>query len=100
MHVKKESANSNITIFVSAVHNTFLIRHESTEVKPDEHIAAKENNFIIKDTEKGVGDLHKHEFQADTKMLLDTVARSLYSEKEVNYLSHYMGNFFYYLRFF
>lgn len=29
------------------------------------------------------GDFSKHEFQAETKKLLDIVARSLYSEKEV-----------------
>lgn len=29
------------------------------------------------------GSFHKHEFQAETKKLLDIVARSLYSEKEV-----------------
>lgn len=29
------------------------------------------------------GDADKHEFQAETRMLLDIVARSLYSEKEV-----------------
>lgn len=30
------------------------------------------------------GDFSKHEFQAETKKLLDIVARSLYSEKEVS----------------
>lgn len=30
-----------------------------------------------------LGDSTKHEFQAETRMLLDIVARSLYSEKEV-----------------
>lgn len=45
-----------------------------------------EENFhsIIKDNEKPVGQLDKHEFQAETRMLLDIVARSLYSEKEVS----------------
>ncbi|KAH1019196.1 hypothetical protein HUJ04_009050 [Dendroctonus ponderosae] len=38
---------------------------------------------IIKDTEKPIGESTKHEFQAETRMLLDIVARSLYSEKEV-----------------
>jgi TNF receptor-associated protein 1 len=38
---------------------------------------------IIKDTEKGTGSSDKHEFQAETRMLLDIVAKSLYSEKEV-----------------
>ncbi|KAJ8251504.1 hypothetical protein GJAV_G00222070 [Gymnothorax javanicus] len=38
---------------------------------------------IIKDTESVQGTFSKHEFQAETKKLLDIVARSLYSEKEV-----------------
>ncbi|XP_055382259.1 heat shock protein 75 kDa, mitochondrial [Condylostylus longicornis] len=43
----------------------------------------KADHNIIKDTEKAIGDVNKHEFQAETRMLLDIVARSLYSEKEV-----------------
>lgn len=38
---------------------------------------------IITNSEKLKGSLSKHEFQAETKQLLDIVARSLYSEKEV-----------------
>lgn len=38
---------------------------------------------IITDSEKLKGSLSKHEFQAETKQLLDIVACSLYSEKEV-----------------
>ncbi|XP_061740794.1 heat shock protein 75 kDa, mitochondrial [Nerophis ophidion] len=38
---------------------------------------------IIKDSESVQGTFSKHEFQAETKKLLDIVARSLYSEKEV-----------------
>uniref|UniRef100_A0A3Q2PC80 Heat shock protein 75 kDa, mitochondrial n=1 Tax=Fundulus heteroclitus TaxID=8078 RepID=A0A3Q2PC80_FUNHE len=38
---------------------------------------------IITDTESVEGSFSKHEFQAETKKLLDIVARSLYSEKEV-----------------
>ncbi|XP_068605610.1 heat shock protein 75 kDa, mitochondrial [Brachionichthys hirsutus] len=38
---------------------------------------------IISDTESVRGSFSKHEFQAETKKLLDIVARSLYSEKEV-----------------
>nr|XP_029499903.1 heat shock protein 75 kDa, mitochondrial-like [Oncorhynchus nerka] len=38
---------------------------------------------IIQDTENVQGTFSKHEFQAETKKLLDIVARSLYSEKEV-----------------
>lgn len=38
---------------------------------------------IISDTESVAGSASEHEFQAETKKLLDIVARSLYSEKEV-----------------
>ncbi|XP_019752917.1 heat shock protein 75 kDa, mitochondrial isoform X1 [Hippocampus comes] len=38
---------------------------------------------IISDSETVQGTFSKHEFQAETKKLLDIVARSLYSEKEV-----------------
>ena len=38
---------------------------------------------IIKDIETGVGSVQKKEFQAETRMLLDIVAKSLYSEREV-----------------
>nr|CAD7427496.1 unnamed protein product [Timema monikensis] len=39
---------------------------------------------IIRDSEKGKGESDKREFQAETRMLLDIVAKSLYSEKEVS----------------
>ncbi|XP_064172157.1 heat shock protein 75 kDa, mitochondrial [Anguilla rostrata] len=48
---------------------------ESTEEEP--------LHTIISDTENVQGTFSKHEFQAETKKLLDIVARSLYSEKEV-----------------
>ncbi|XP_072550528.1 heat shock protein 75 kDa, mitochondrial [Salminus brasiliensis] len=38
---------------------------------------------IISDSENVQGSFSKHEFQAETKKLLDIVAKSLYSEKEV-----------------
>ncbi|XP_058142544.1 heat shock protein 75 kDa, mitochondrial [Dasypus novemcinctus] len=38
---------------------------------------------VISSTEAVQGSISKHEFQAETKKLLDIVARSLYSEKEV-----------------
>lgn len=38
---------------------------------------------IIRESEKPTGDVDKHEFKAETKMLLDIVAKSLYSENEV-----------------
>ncbi|XP_066592672.1 heat shock protein 75 kDa, mitochondrial [Prorops nasuta] len=42
-----------------------------------------EYHNIIKDTEKSIGEKAKHEFQSETKMLLEIVAKSLYSDKEV-----------------
>ncbi|XP_058832638.1 heat shock protein 75 kDa, mitochondrial [Topomyia yanbarensis] len=47
--------------------------------------AEKNGGFhsIIRDSEKTVGPSDTHEFQAETRMLLDIVARSLYSDKEV-----------------
>ncbi|XP_012945462.1 heat shock protein 75 kDa, mitochondrial [Aplysia californica] len=48
----------------------------SEEVDDDYHT-------IIKDTERGKGPSDTHEFQAETRQLLDIVAKSLYSEKEV-----------------
>ncbi|GJQ69555.1 putative histidine kinase-like ATPases [Trypoxylus dichotomus] len=59
--------------------STVLARFQSTSAEPKED----EYHSIIKDTEKPAGETTKHEFQADTKMLLDIVARSLYSDKEV-----------------
>ncbi|XP_031838668.1 TNF receptor associated protein 1 [Nomia melanderi] len=42
-----------------------------------------EQHNIIKDTEKPTGETVKHEFKSETQMLLQIVAKSLYSEKEV-----------------
>ncbi|XP_063790869.1 heat shock protein 75 kDa, mitochondrial [Pseudophryne corroboree] len=50
-----------------------------TENKEEEPVV----HTIIADTESVQGSASKHEFQAETKKLLDIVARSLYSEKEV-----------------
>lgn len=43
----------------------------------------KSYHSIIRESEKPTGKVDKHEFKAETKMLLDIVARSLYSENEV-----------------
>ncbi|OCT61676.1 heat shock protein 75 kDa, mitochondrial [Xenopus laevis] len=51
---------------------------QATETKEEEVL-----HTIISDTENVQGAASKHEFQAETKKLLDIVARSLYSEKEV-----------------
>ncbi|XP_038106204.1 heat shock protein 75 kDa, mitochondrial [Culex quinquefasciatus] len=58
------------------------IRAFSTEAASDEKPPSGYHS-IIRDSEKAVGESDKHEFQAETRMLLDIVARSLYSDKEV-----------------
>lgn len=42
---------------------------------------AKSYHSIIRESEKPKGEVDKHEFKAETKMLLDIVAKSLYSVK-------------------
>jgi len=51
---------------------------ESTEAEP-----AEEYHSIIKNSERAKGASESLEFQAETRKLLDIVAQSLYSEKEV-----------------
>ncbi|GAB1861292.1 Heat shock protein 83 [Camponotus japonicus] len=55
------------------------IRHWSSQPEAQ----TTEYHNIIKDTEKSVGESAKHEFQSETQMLLQIVAKSLYSDKEV-----------------
>ncbi|KAK4881855.1 hypothetical protein RN001_005174 [Aquatica leii] len=79
---QKLCATSRYTIINSLprIKNSALIlRHLSANAAPK----SNEHHSVIKDTEKVVGTGEKHEFQAETRMLLDIVARSLYSEKEV-----------------
>jgi TNF receptor-associated protein 1 len=59
--------------------NVFLVRCTSTDTAPRDD----DYHSIIKNTERVKGEPSKHEFQAETRMLLDIVARSLYSDKEV-----------------
>lgn len=61
---------------------SFLARCTSTSANTST-VPEEELHSIIKDTEKPKGEPTKHEFQAETRMLLDIVARSLYSDKEV-----------------
>ncbi|EDK97224.1 TNF receptor-associated protein 1, partial [Mus musculus] len=55
-----------------------LYSTQAAEDKEEESL-----HSIISNTEAVRGSVSKHEFQAETKKLLDIVARSLYSEKEV-----------------
>ncbi|XP_049600645.1 heat shock protein 75 kDa, mitochondrial [Syngnathus scovelli] len=57
---------------------SYYSTHEA-EKEPEEEPL----HTIIRDAETVQGSFSKHEFKAETKKLLDIVARSLYSEKEV-----------------
>lgn len=65
---------------VSGVFRADIVRPYSTAAEPE---SKEELHSIIKNTERGSGPSETREFQAETRMLLDIVARSLYSEKEV-----------------
>ncbi|XP_012280070.1 heat shock protein 75 kDa, mitochondrial [Orussus abietinus] len=52
----------------------------SSQAEPQ---SSQDYHNIVKDTEKPIGESAKHEFQSETRMLLDIVAKSLYSDKEV-----------------
>ncbi|XP_052872938.1 heat shock protein 75 kDa, mitochondrial isoform X4 [Anopheles cruzii] len=71
------------TRFPISVPNTFSDRLLTTKVAEDASSGPSGYHSIIRDQEKAVGDTDRHEFQAETRMLLDIVARSLYSDKEV-----------------
>ena len=66
----------------------FMSTDDSKEkVSPDPDNTASEaqakTNEPPKETEKVVGDVHTHGFKAETRQLLDIVAKSLYHDKEV-----------------
>ncbi|XP_077590135.1 heat shock protein 75 kDa, mitochondrial [Stigmatopora nigra] len=56
---------------------------QEAEKEPEKEPEEEALHTIINDSESVDGSFSKHEFQAETKKLLDIVARSLYSEKEV-----------------
>ncbi|CAK7303162.1 Heat shock protein 75 kDa, mitochondrial [Vulpes lagopus] len=62
----------------SSFHAGRLFSSQAAEDRTEEPL-----HSIISSTETVQGSVSKHEFQAETKKLLDIVARSLYSEKEV-----------------
>ncbi|NWX19207.1 TRAP1 protein, partial [Aegotheles bennettii] len=68
------------SVFAARAYST-----QTAENKEEHKEEPKEEplHTIISDTENVKGAASKHEFQAETKKLLDIVARSLYSEKEV-----------------
>ncbi|XP_014233658.1 heat shock protein 75 kDa, mitochondrial [Trichogramma pretiosum] len=54
--------------------------YSSSEAKPERQT---EETIVSNDAEKPTGETKKHEFQSETRMLLNIVAKSLYSDKEV-----------------
>lgn len=61
--------------------------NEATAAAPEERrvdTEKKQASTQHKQTETVKGECEKKEFQAETRMLLDIVARSLYSDKEVS----------------
>ncbi|CAH3127384.1 unnamed protein product [Porites lobata] len=56
---------------------------DKDHLSKDEGFEEDDTVHVITDKEKVVGESQKHEFQAETRQLLDIVARTLYSEKEV-----------------
>ena len=55
----------------------------TTSVSLNESQAETVDHSLITDAEKAIGPEETKEFQAETRKLLDIVARSLYSEREV-----------------
>ena len=76
----RNTKSNSERLFSSTVSDEKLDKEE-TPIVPDEIIV--DNADVPKNTEKATGDGIQHEFQADTRQLLDIVASSLYSEKEV-----------------
>jgi TNF receptor-associated protein 1 len=65
-----------------------MLQQEEEKLKAEEAAEAerKKSEVLIEETEKPSGQESKHEFQAETRKLLDIVARSIYSEREVRSL--------------
>ena len=82
---------SSVSIFKSNFHSASICFNSN----PNLH-----EQPIVGDKEKTIGTAEKHEFLADTKQLLNIVAKSLYSEKEVfiRYILTYY--YLYYLYYF
>lgn len=74
-HTKSKTLKHNDIKNASALVSRFM-SSEATEFEGD-------TSHVIADTEKVQGTSTKHEFLAETRQLLDIVAKSLYSEKEV-----------------
>ncbi|XP_063046289.1 heat shock protein 75 kDa, mitochondrial [Engraulis encrasicolus] len=80
--VGKQRYHSRPHLWASA-HPGVAQPHRYYSTQQAENTEEEPLHTIISDTENVQGSFSKHEFQAETKKLLDIVARSLYSEKEV-----------------
>jgi TNF receptor-associated protein 1 len=62
-----------------------ILKNEKANVAEEEAMEKEEKveEVLIQETEKQSGEASKLEFQAETRKLLDIVARSLYTDKEV-----------------
>jgi hypothetical protein len=69
-----------------------MLEREEAKLKEEENAEAerKKTEVLIEETEKPKGAESKHEFQAETRKILDIVARSIYSEREVRLLAAYL----------
>ncbi|ODM99213.1 Heat shock protein 75 kDa, mitochondrial, partial [Orchesella cincta] len=81
------SCNSPLKAHPSSF-NVHTIRNYSSSAKESEQLTEEAESkdgihSIIKNEETVKGDSEKREFQAETRMLLDIVAKSLYSESEI-----------------
>ncbi|XP_011297734.1 heat shock protein 75 kDa, mitochondrial [Fopius arisanus] len=65
--------------FSSPLRNARLL---TSQAAPESETDVEYHN-IVKNTEKPTGQSAQHEFQSETQMLLEIVAKSLYSDKEV-----------------
>ncbi|XP_078414896.1 heat shock protein 75 kDa, mitochondrial [Cetorhinus maximus] len=84
---ERETSRLRCSVFLNhhqarvATTTSFSWRSYSTQTAQSQEEESLHN--IITDSENVEGSFSKYEFQAETKKLLDIVARSLYSEKEV-----------------
>ncbi|GAB1601801.1 heat shock protein 75 kDa, mitochondrial-like [Argonauta hians] len=67
----------------TGVFSSRYLSSSAQESVDDSSNADEDYHSIIKNTEKEKGSSAQHEFQAETRKLLDIVAKSLYSQKEV-----------------
>jgi TNF receptor-associated protein 1 len=63
----------------------FFSTEQNEAIKEAEVTKEEEVKAVPQTSEKTVGTAKKHEFQAETKKILDIVVRSLYTDREVSF---------------